>query len=608
MATSSRTLRRLTRASAADESLISVARAGNPDHPVPAWLRLAAPAIDRLIGAAAIDRRYRTCHARGLPPLEFASEALQILGIEAHVDAPRPAAAFPASGPVIVVSNHPYGAVEALVLARWLRTIRTDVRFLANSMLGVFAELRPALIGTQPLAVSHANGRSIRRCQGHLQSGGVLVMFPAGKVSIRHAEDGRYADAPWNRLVGHLAKSTGATVVPAHFHGGNRRFFNLVGRVWERGRMALLARELLALRGRTVRCSIGRGMNAGDLRDLDDAAATGLARLGAYLVGTIDSARPAPTTQIRESVAAATAPGVLEREIAELPKLQTLVTFKHFTVHWANALQIPALLPEIARERERVFREHAEGSGMARDSDRFDASYIHLFAWDHRSHSLVGAYRLGRTDELIRRDGPGALYLNQMFEFDPTFHASQASLELGRSFVAPEHQRSFHALYLLWRGIGQYLLQNPKYTRLYGTVSLSRRYPDQAIAALCDALIVSSAHVRARHALRTIPHPEWRQYRADGGSTDLRALSALVRSVDPEGKDIPVLLRHYHGLGARFLSVGVDPNFSETPGLLLAVDIAGIPRKTLDSFMGEGAGSYLDALRVRFSTTPGATA
>ena len=284
----------------------------------------------------------------------------------------------------------------------------------------------------------------------------------------------------------------------------------------------------------------------------------------------------------------------IARELAALPNRQRLLDFKQYSVCFAGAKQIPVLLAEIARERERVFREHDEGSGQARDCDEFDNTYTQLLVWDNKKSSLVGAYRLGRTDVLKKRQGISGLYLSQMFDFDDAFHdGGSVALELGRSFVVPEHQKSFHAMYLLWQGIGRYLLVYPQYRRLYGTVSLSQQFDDRAISLLCHALIEPTHQVRARHPLTGTLHSELREFFDDTGGTQLETLSAFVRGLDDEGKDLPVLLKHYIKLGARFHCVGVDPNFNNTPGLLLSVDVPNLTPKALSTFLGDGAEEYL---------------
>lgn len=550
------------------------------------------PVVDRALGISRIDALYRAGNVQSLPPLEFATRALEVLGIRTHVAPLALSSRVPATGPVLLVCNHPYGAAEALALAAALRGVRDDLRILANGALRVFPELRPVLIATNPLSVQPENLTSIRRCEAHLQGGGALLMFPAGRVSHYRPEHGRITDGEWNRLVGHLVSRTKATLVPVHVRGGNGRVFHLLGRAWAPARMLLLARQLLGLRGRTVRVEVGRPIDAAAWRTLDADAVTRLARLATYVDAGSSVGVGARYSGVRVPIAVPEDPRQLAAEIAALPSGRSLLRLRHFGVYHAQGPEVPVLMRQIARERERVFRALDEGSGRHRDGDRFDDSYVQLFVWDHARNALVGAYRLGRTDELLREHGPDGIYLSQMFEFAPDFHAGDAALELGRSFVVPEYQKTFHALYLLWQGIGRYLVANPRYGRLYGTVSLSRQFDSRAVAMVCDALIGASAGVRARQGLRTRLPREWQVVKCGRDVRDIEFLSALMRTMDAGAKDLPVLLKHYFNLGARFHCVGTDPNFLDTPGLLLSVDVRSLPQKRLETFLGEGASAY----------------
>lgn len=557
------------------------------------WLHHAAPLMDRLLGIRTLDRIYRHRRMQGLPPLDFVERTLDVLDITVSPEPRDWASQIPARGPVLLVCNHPYGGAEALALAQALRTVRTDIKFLANSGLGVFRELRPLLIGVNPLKITQKNLGAIRQCESHLAQGGLLVMFPAGRVSSRSRGSERIADGAWNRLVGRLAQWSGATLLPVFFHGGNSTLFHLAGALWNPAKMLMLPRELLRLRGRTLQFTVGHALPLSFWRHMPTTELTRYARAMTYWLETAPGIVEAVSEHGDPSpLAPLSAPDLIECELASLPERQRLLDYQHFSVHYANAAQIPVLMGDIARERERVFRMHDEGSGKSRDSDDYDASYVQLFVWDHRSRTLVGAYRLGRAD-VLRSEGATGTYLARMFTFAPAFYDNAPlSIELGRSFVAPEHQKHFYSLYLLWRGIGRYLALHPRYRRLYGTVSLSRQYDANTIALICDALIEPTPHVRPRVPLNYTLHPEWLDYRRNQGQLDLQTLSACVRAADPQGRDIPILLKHYLKLGARFHCVGIDPNFNRTPGLLLSVDMDSVPAKLLDTFLAEDAAAY----------------
>jgi putative hemolysin len=578
------------------KQVVSLRNVIAPDGPAGAVIRTMTPWADRAFGLERLDELYRERIPEGTAPEEFAGRALDALGISHETAGPDLARQLPASGPVVVVSNHPYGAVEGLVLAHLIAQVRPDLRILANAALQILPALAPMLIPADPLKVSPRNVGAIRRCESHLKSGGVLIMFPAGRVSWPRAGTQAVADGPWHRLVGHLLLRTEATLVPVFFEGSNSRRFHAVGRLFGSGRMALLPRELLRLAGGHVRYRSGPPLPAALWRHMRADELTRYARLMVYALQRAANGSAAARTPL-ESAAPLAAPAsraALAREVRQLPAEQQLLAFKQFQVMYGRANQMPALMAEIARERERAFRELQEGSGASRDGDSYDESYVQLFVWDSQKTALVGAYRLGHTDELRREAGPRAVYLSQMFDFDPGFYAdAPPSLELGRSFIVPEQQKSFHGLYLLWQGIGRYLCRHPWYRRLYGTVSLSRQYDARAMAWLCESLIDPDPAVRPRRALRVPEDPEWQDFLRACRPLSLATLSAIVRALDAASRDVPVLLRHYHRLGARFHAVAVDPNFMDTPGLLLSVDVPALGAAKLATFLGEGAGAYL---------------
>ena len=283
----------------------------------------------------------------------------------------------------------------------------------------------------------------------------------------------------------------------------------------------------------------------------------------------------------------------LVAELEALPEDQLLHTFRQWKVYFAAQQQAPAILHEITRLRELTFREMQEGSGLAVDTDEFDAVYDHLFVWDEEAQTIVGGYRLGHADELRAAHGPQAVYLSAMFEFDDAFFA-EPILEIGRSFVVPEFQRKPYSLHLLWCGIGNYLIRYPRYRRIYGVVSISRLYDVRTSAAIRDALVQPLETVEARAAFTQDLGDPWREFLKAHASMTLRDVSSIVKGLEGEQKDVPVLIRHYHKLGAQFVSAAVDASFNNTPGLLLCIDVPRVPYKYLKQYFGEeGAAAYL---------------
>ena len=287
-------------------------------------------------------------------------------------------------------------------------------------------------------------------------------------------------------------------------------------------------------------------------------------------------------------------PAEIEAEIDQLPAQQRLHAQRQFTVYFGSQAQLPITVEEITRLRELTFRAFEEGSGQAVDGDQFDATYLHLFVWDADARAIVGGYRLGETDRLLQSYGTEGVYLGSMFEFEDSFYEGPAMLEIGRSFVVPEYQKAHSSLYLLWCGIGRFLVKNPQYRRLYGVVSISRLYDSRTMAAIRDALLEPSPAVRAKSAYEPDLGVQWREYLASNRPMAMRDVSRIVRALEDDERDVPVLIRHYHKLGAQFVSAAVDSNFNNTPGLLLCLNVPSIPDRYLRQYIGEGMSAYLN--------------
>jgi putative hemolysin len=224
-------------------------------------------------------------------------------------------------------------------------------------------------------------------------------------------------------------------------------------------------------------------------------------------------------------------------------------------------------------------RAVGDGTGRARDLDDYDQHYEHLFIWNNPAQQLVGAYRVGRIDELRRRLGRRGLYTASLFHYrDPFFQLLGPALELGRSFVRPECQRSFAPLLLLWKGIGEYLARNPRYLRLLGPVSISNAYRDLSRQLLVEFLRshfldpLMAQLVRPTHP---VPRGSMLQTLAAEVSMlgHIDALGALVEDIEPDHKGVPVLLRQYLKPGGRMLALNVDPAFNHSIDCLLMVDL-----------------------------------
>lgn len=292
-------------------------------------------------------------------------------------------------------------------------------------------------------------------------------------------------------------------------------------------------------------------------------------------------------------------PEKISADIKSLGDDATYCDEKRFSVFIASAEQIPSLLEEICRLREIAFREVGEGTGEATDRDEFDDHYLHAILWDKEEDRIAGGYRIGLTDEILGRFGPAGLYCSSLFQFEPEFlDFLNPGFELGRSFVALDYQRMMQPLALLWRGIGRLMVEKKRYRYLFGPVSISQNYTPISKHLLVEFMKKERSHprlsnlVKPRNAFQSLTDLESRQI--SESLTTIQEVSARIAQSEPDGKGIPILLKHYLKLNATVLNFNVDPSFSNALDALLLVDMAQIPGVLLKKYCGEaGAQSLL---------------
>jgi putative hemolysin len=289
----------------------------------------------------------------------------------------------------------------------------------------------------------------------------------------------------------------------------------------------------------------------------------------------------------------------LQAEIDALPPDQRMVDRGRFQVYCARAGQIPWALQEIGRLRELTFRAVGEGTGRSSDVDPFDSFYLHLFVWDAHAAAIVGAYRLGLVDEILARHGKRGLYTHSLFKYRTRLlDALSPAIELGRSFVRPEYQRSFAPLLLLWSGIGRFVECSPRYSVLFGAVSISGRYAPTSRRLIVEYLSAYRAdtrlasQVRPRHPFRDGA----RTSEPDGEISTPRSIDELSRrlaQIEHDHKGVPVLLRKYMELGGRLLGFNLDRDFANTLDGLIMVDLREVEEAVLARYMGKrGAAAF----------------
>jgi putative hemolysin len=548
---------------------------------------------------------------------EFAERSLEELDMRINLRTEH-LERIPREGPVIIVANHPYGALEGVVLIKLLRSIRTDARVLANYLLERIEPLRSTMIFVDPFGRENsvaANIRAMKECVRHLKDGGALGVFPAGEVSHLNLRRRAICDPTWQDTVARLIRISRAPVLPLYFEGRNNLLFQLAGLVHPRLRTLLLPYALMSNRHRTIGVRVGSLIPFARLDAFeDDDDLLSYLRMRTYMLGT-DERLSGKSRLIRSGrrqrrenpIIPSIGKSLLARDVERLPRNQLLLESAEYEVWYGHAAQVPNILREIGRLRETTFRRAGEGTGRPLDLDRFDPYYLHLFVWNRDLMELVGAYRLGRTDEILPRFGQRGMYTSTLFKLGGAFFRRiDPALELGRSFVRDEYQRQHSPLALLWKGIGSFIVAHPQYKILFGPVSINSEYQSISQQMMIAFLRAHSDEPELGRLIKPRNPPRWGVNddvcRGTRLVADIKEVSSLVSEIEWDHKGVPILLRRYLQLNAKFLSWNVDPGFSNVLDCLMMADLTQTDPRILERHMGKaGLTSFLEYHRRKQS-------
>ncbi len=546
----------------------------------PHWFRgrraaLARPLLRTVSRWSRLDRIESFVAGHGhLQGFAFVSRALEYLGVRYAVD-DAALARIPARGRLLIVANHPSGALDALALLDCVGRVRSDVRILGNDFLSGIGPLAHLLLPVRILGGRPA-AESVRAVEQALDADQCVILFPAGEVS--RLSLGGIRDSQWRRGFVRFARRTSAPVLPVRVLARNSALFYGASALFKPAGTALLAREMFARRRRPLQLRIGEPLQLAP--DGDAQAQMREVRRVLYALG-----RGGHRAAV-EPLAPAMDPARVAAGIAEAEPLGRTPDGKQ--IRLAHCAPDSPLLLEIGRLRELTFRRVGEGTGRSRDLDAFDPHYGHVVVWDDAAARIAGAYRIARGAQVLARRGLAGLYTASLFRYsDEAIPRIAQGLELGRSFVVPDYWGS-RSLDYLWQGIGAYLLRHPGVRYLFGAVSISAALPPPAR----DQLVAYYRHYYACARGLAESNRPFEYFAAppcfDGMDADT-AFEVLKANLASLGASVPMLYRQYTALcepgGARFLAFGVDPDFSDAIDGLIEVDLHRIQPRKRDRYL-----------------------
>lgn len=524
-------------------------------------------------------------------------------------------AKIPKTGPFIVVSNHPLGAIDGILMVKILTEIRPDFKVMGNFLLEKIEPMAPFVIPVNPFENKKGirnSATGMRETLKHLEKGGCIGIFPAGEVSNKNNEFSEILDKAWEKPALKLIKMAKVPVVPMYFHAKNSRIFYQISKIHPSLQTLLLPAEMMHKRDKPIRIRIGKPVTVKVLEDHDTIEEMGeflqkkIYMLKSYYEKRRTIADQLKLPNLKLNFSLMKEENVVHNIIDETPKEEIIAEIAtlgkkdkmlfrngNYEVYFAAYSEIPSIMREIGRQRELAFRKIGEGSNLPFDLDEYDEYYHHLFLWDSAAQKLAGAYRMALGSEVMKKYGIEGFYTSSLFEFDPELQPFfRKVIEMGRAYISTEYQQKPLPLFLLWRGIVHVCLRNPEHKFLMGGVSISDKFSEFSKSLMIEFMrshyydSAVAQYIHPKNEFKVKIKDRDKNLFFDEVESDVNKLDKIIDDLEPEMR-LPVLIKKYIKQNAKVISFNVDPNFNDAIDGLMYIRISELPESTIKPVLEE---------------------
>jgi len=501
---------------------------------------------------------------------EFIEEIFEFLDFS-YLLTSRDRQRIPSEGKLVIVANHPLGALDGLAILKAVGEIRPDVKVVVNDVLASISQLSDLFL---PFNIFSARAQRQRVSQivRAFSNEEAVVFFPSAEVSRLKAS--RVVDGYWYNGPIYFAQKYEVPILPIFVKSRNTIWFYLISSLHKKYSMFLLPREVFKKRGKNLRLKIGDPIPGRYLKQspLHPNLLTKMLKKHVYKLARKSRPRVFRT---EKTILHPISKPLLKQELTKCHLMDS--PEEHLRLFQVDHETAPNVVKEIARLRELTFRRVDEGTGGRLDMDEYDQFYIHLVLWDELNLEIVGSYRLVRVADVTERFQRNRIYTASLFKYTSKFHPILCqSAELGRSFVQYRYWNS-RALDYLWRGIGLYISQFDDVRYLLGAVSISHSFSSTAKSLIVyyykkwygdpeDLVKAKSPYIISREQLEEMEST----FSGESAEADFPVLKQTLKTL---GYAVPVLFRQYIKQclpgGVRFMDFCVDLDFNTVDGLLV---------------------------------------
>jgi putative hemolysin len=268
----------------------------DPDDPI--LKKFLIRSIEYLTGQPKLFKLYRSYQEKPEQWKSFWDGCVNLLKLRiniSNIDLDK----IPATGPAIVVANHPFGVLDGLVLSWIVSQKRKDFKLLVHSLLLRAPETKGNLLpidftGDKQALLTNLDTR--KKARKHISDGGCIIIFPSGTVSTTlkfYQKKTKAFDCEWKKFTSRLIKQTDPNIIPINFPGTNSLAFQIFSHISLVLRSSLLFFEIKRRINSDVEVFVGESFKYSELEDnLSNDELADLLRTKTYLLDQDYSSPP----------------------------------------------------------------------------------------------------------------------------------------------------------------------------------------------------------------------------------------------------------------------------------------------------------------------------
>lgn len=228
--------------------------------------------LEKVTGQPKIKRLYLDYLDDNRPDELFWSDALDRLNITINLKK-LPSQQIPKNGPLLIISNHPFGVVDGIALCALVSQVRQDYKLITHRILrqapAVMDKILPIDFDETEKALE-TNLETRRLALKELKNSGVVIIFPSGAISRAKRFVDKAVDPIWKKFVAKLATQNGTRVLPFFIEGQNTPVFQFAIQCSQTLGYSLMFREICKRMYRPINIQMRQIMTEQMITDISD--------------------------------------------------------------------------------------------------------------------------------------------------------------------------------------------------------------------------------------------------------------------------------------------------------------------------------------------------